>query len=223
MQEELHQFDRLRVWRQVLKPQGKNIINTKWIYKKKMDEDEDVIRNKVRLVAKGYRQEYGIDLDDSFAPVAQMEAIILFYAHVAHKSFTIYQMDVETAFLYEELDEEVHVSQLEGFVDLDYQCHFYILDKALYGLKQVPRACATSISCNLCQYSRTKHIKVRYHFIKDHIEKRTVKLYLVKTIYQLDDFFTKDLSEEKFEYLRQRLEMSNMRVLDDCKVKVDMK
>ncbi|GJR66733.1 retrovirus-related pol polyprotein from transposon TNT 1-94 [Tanacetum coccineum] len=126
-------------------------ISTKWIYKNKMDEDKDVIRNKVRLVAKGYRQEYGIYFDESFAPVARMEAIIIFYAHVAHKSFTIYQMDIKTAFLYKELDEKVYVSRLEGFVDLDYLCHVYILNKALYGLKQVLRAWYNVISEFLIQ------------------------------------------------------------------------
>ncbi|GKE45833.1 hypothetical protein Tco_1473117 [Tanacetum coccineum] len=75
----------------------------------------------------------------------------------------------------------------------------------------------------IVQHSQTKHIKVRYHFIKDHIEKWIMELYFVKTIYQLDDFFTKDLSEERFEYLHQRLGMSSMRVLDDSKVKIGTK
>ena len=108
--------------------------------KNKLDEDGDVIRNKARLVAKGYNQEEGIDFYESFAPVAQIEAIRLFLAYAAQKSFTVYQMDMKTAFLYGELEEEVYVRQLEGFVDPDHPDDVYVLDKAIYGLKQAPRA-----------------------------------------------------------------------------------
>ncbi|GKG21438.1 retrovirus-related pol polyprotein from transposon TNT 1-94, partial [Tanacetum coccineum] len=88
MQEELDQFARLKVWRLVPRPKGKTIINTKWIFKNKKDESSLVIRNKVRLVAQGYRQEEGINYDDTFAPVARIEAIRLFHAYAAHKNFT---------------------------------------------------------------------------------------------------------------------------------------
>ncbi|GJS90994.1 retrovirus-related pol polyprotein from transposon TNT 1-94 [Tanacetum coccineum] len=99
MQDELHQFDRLKVWELVDKPFGKMIIKLKWLWKNKKDEDQTVIRNKARLVAKGYAQEEGIDFEESFAPVARLEAVRIFVAHAAHKSFPIYQMDVKTAFL----------------------------------------------------------------------------------------------------------------------------
>ncbi|GKD73685.1 retrovirus-related pol polyprotein from transposon TNT 1-94, partial [Tanacetum coccineum] len=90
---------------------------------------------------KGYAQEEGNDFEESFAPVARLEAIRIFVAHAAHKPFPIYQMDVETAFLNGPLKEEVYVAQPEGFVDLDHPEKVYILRKALYGLKQAPRAC----------------------------------------------------------------------------------
>ncbi|GJT31432.1 retrovirus-related pol polyprotein from transposon TNT 1-94 [Tanacetum coccineum] len=96
MQEELHQFDRLQVWELVDKPFGKNVIKLKWLWKNKKDEDQTVIRNKARLVAKGYAQEEGIDFEESFAPVARLEAVRIFVAYAAHKSFPIYQMDVKT-------------------------------------------------------------------------------------------------------------------------------
>ncbi|GJR93241.1 retrovirus-related pol polyprotein from transposon TNT 1-94 [Tanacetum coccineum] len=140
MQEELHQFDRLDVWELVDRPLCKNVINLKWLWKNKRDEENTVIRNKSRLVAKGYAQKEGIDFEESFAPVARLEAVRLFIAYAAHKSFTVYQMDVKTTFLYGPLKEEVYVNQPDGFVDPYHPDQVYRLKKALYGLKQAPRA-----------------------------------------------------------------------------------
>nr|GEX94207.1 retrovirus-related Pol polyprotein from transposon TNT 1-94 [Tanacetum cinerariifolium] len=112
-----------------------------WIYKVKLDEYGDVLKNKARLVAKKYRQEEGIDFEESFASVACIEAIRIFIANAASRNMTIYQMEVKTAFLNGELKEEVRVSQPEGFVNPDHPTHVYRLKKALYGLKQAPQAC----------------------------------------------------------------------------------
>nr|GEX50816.1 retrovirus-related Pol polyprotein from transposon TNT 1-94 [Tanacetum cinerariifolium] len=106
MQEELHQFNRLQVWELVDKPFGKTVIRLKWLWKNKKDKDQTVIRNKVRLVAKGYAQEEGIDFEESFAPVACLEAVQIFIAYAAHKSVPIYQMDVKMAFPNGPLKEE---------------------------------------------------------------------------------------------------------------------
>nr|GEZ92230.1 hypothetical protein [Tanacetum cinerariifolium]GEZ92242.1 hypothetical protein [Tanacetum cinerariifolium] len=95
---------------------------------------------KARLVARGYRQEEGIEFEESFAPVARLEAIRIFIAFAAHMNM-IYQMDVKTAFLNGILREEVYVCQPDGFVDPENPNHVYKLKKALYGLKQAPRAC----------------------------------------------------------------------------------
>ncbi|GKD76563.1 retrotransposon protein, putative, unclassified [Tanacetum coccineum] len=284
-----------------------------------------VIRNKSRLVAKGYGQEEGIDFEESFAPVARLEAVKIFVAYATHKNFPIYQMDVKTTFLNSTLKEEVFVRQPDGFVDLDFPNYVYRLKKALYGLKQASRACtpmatakldanlqgtqvdqtkyhsmigglmylttsrpdiafatfvyadhagcnddckstfggiqflrdklvswsaekqdctamstteveyvplsaycaqviwmrtqlldygfrynkipmycdsksAIAISCNPIQHSRTKHINIYYHFIKEHVERGTIELYFVVTEYQLVDLFTKALPKERFEY-----------------------
>nr|GEZ68367.1 retrovirus-related Pol polyprotein from transposon TNT 1-94 [Tanacetum cinerariifolium] len=121
LHEELHQFDQLDVWELVDRPLCTNVINLKWLWKNKRDEENTVIRNKSRLVAKG-------------------EAVTLFIAYVAHKSFTVYQMDVKLAFLYGPLKEEVYVNQPDGFVDPYHPDKVYRLKKALYGLKQAPRA-----------------------------------------------------------------------------------
>nr|GEZ15118.1 retrovirus-related Pol polyprotein from transposon TNT 1-94 [Tanacetum cinerariifolium] len=269
---------------------------------------------------RGYRQEEGINFEESFALVAKMEAIRIFLAYAAHKSFTVFQMDVKTAFLHGSLKEDVYVCQPKGFIDADHPSHVYKLKKALYGLKQAPRACmigaliyltssrldivhatclcaryqakqtekhlkdvkrifrylrgtinmglwytkdsgfeltgfsdadyagckdtfkstsggaqflgeklvswsskkqdctalstakaeyvslsAIAISCNLVQLSRTKHIAVRFHFIKEHMEKGTIELYFVKTDYQLANIFTKALPTDHFNYLVHRL------------------
>ncbi|GJZ75165.1 retrovirus-related pol polyprotein from transposon TNT 1-94 [Tanacetum coccineum] len=360
MQEELHQFDRLDVWELVDRPLCKNVINMKWLWKNKHDEENTVIRNKARLVAKGYNQQEGIDFEESFAPVARLEAVRLFVAYAAHKSFPVYQMDVKTTFLNGPLKEEVYVNQPDGFVDPHHPDKVYRLKKALYGLKQAPKAwsdelsnflvskgfskasrpdivhstcycaryqarptekhlmevkrifwylnniinmglwypkdtgfnltafsdsdhagcldtrkstssgiqflggdklvswsskkqdctsmssaeaeyvslsaccaqvlwlrtqltdygfhfdkipmycdskAAIAISCNPVQHSRTKHIDVRYHFIKEQVEKGIVELFFVGTEYQLADLFTKALPEDRFKYLVRRLGM----------------
>nr|GEV68604.1 Gag-Pol polyprotein [Tanacetum cinerariifolium] len=135
MQEELHQFDRLQ------------------------DEDQTVIRNKARLVAKGYAQEEVIDFEESFAPVARLEAVRIFIAYAAHKSFPIYQMDVKTTFLNGPLKEEVYVAQPDGFVDPDHPEKVYRLRKSLYRLKQAPRAWYNELSKFLTLKGFTKEAK----------------------------------------------------------------
>nr|GEW14519.1 retrovirus-related Pol polyprotein from transposon TNT 1-94 [Tanacetum cinerariifolium] len=291
-----------------------------------------------RLAVRGYRQEEGLDFEESFASVVRMEAIRIFLAYAAHKSFTVFEIDVKTAFLHGTLKEDVYVCQPEGFINANHPSHVYKLKKALYGLKQAPRAwydelstfllqnkffkgsidptlfirrfdndisvvqvyvddiilvlytldadyagckdtfkstsggpqflgeklvswsskkqdCTTlstakaeyvslfaccaqvlwmrtqltdydfhfkkipiycdsksaiAISCNLVQHSRTKHIAVRYHFIKEHVEKGTIELYFVKTDYQLSDIFTKALPADRLNYLVRRLGMRSL-------------
>ncbi|GJW99543.1 retrovirus-related pol polyprotein from transposon TNT 1-94 [Tanacetum coccineum] len=122
------------------RPLCKTVINLKWVWKNKRDEENSVIRNKARLVAMGYGQKKGIDFEESFAPVARLEAFRLFVAYVVHKSFPVYQMDIKTTFLNGPLKEEVCVNQPDGFVDPHHPDKIYRLKKALYGLKQAPRA-----------------------------------------------------------------------------------
>nr|GFA50674.1 retrovirus-related Pol polyprotein from transposon TNT 1-94 [Tanacetum cinerariifolium] len=156
MREELHQFDRLQVWELVEKPFGKSIIRLKWLWKNKKDEDQTVIRNKARLVAKWYAREEGIDFEESFALVARLEAVWIFIAYAAHKSFPIYQMDVKMAFLNGPLKKEVYVAQPDGFVDPDHPEKVYRLRKSLYGLKQAPRAWYDELSKFLISKGFTK-------------------------------------------------------------------
>ena len=123
MQEELHQFERNQVWRLVPRPKNKNVIGTRWVFRNKLDDTGAVSRNKARLVAQGYNQEEGIDYDETFAPVARIEAIRLLIAFATHKGFKLFQMAVKTAFLNGHLKEEVYVAQPPGFEDGNYPDH----------------------------------------------------------------------------------------------------
>nr|GEX55028.1 retrovirus-related Pol polyprotein from transposon TNT 1-94 [Tanacetum cinerariifolium] len=246
MQEELLQFKRLDVW--VLVPASDNIkpLTLKWLYENKHYEENTIIRNKTLLVMRGYHQKEGIDFEESFALVAKMEAIRIFLAYDAHKSFIMFQMDVKTAFLHSTLKEDVYLCQPKAFIDsnyvlqnlkkygmetcdpigtpmeikdkLDLDQNVTLVDATKYrsiiGENMMNRssnkqdctalstaeaeyvslsACFIAISCNPVQHSRTKHIAVRYHVIKEHVKKGTTGLYFVKTDYQLADLFTKAL------------------------------
>nr|GFB10891.1 retrovirus-related Pol polyprotein from transposon TNT 1-94 [Tanacetum cinerariifolium] len=140
MQEELNEFEHLEVWELVPRPDKVMVITLKWIYKVKIDELGGILKNKARLVARGYRQEEGIDFEESFTPVARLDAILIFLAFAAHMNVIVYQMDVKTAFINGIMQEEVYVNQPDGFVDTDNPNHVYKLNKALYGLKQALRA-----------------------------------------------------------------------------------
>ncbi|WJX12733.1 hypothetical protein P8452_03195 [Trifolium repens] len=140
MEEELNQFKRNDVWDLVPKPNHKNIIGTKWVYRNKLNEQGEVTRNKARLVAQGYSQQEGIDFTKTYAPVARLEAIRLLLSYAVNNGITLYQMDVKIAFLNGVISEEVYVKQPPGFEDLTNPDHVFRLKKSLYGLKQAPRA-----------------------------------------------------------------------------------
>ncbi|GKD28423.1 retrovirus-related pol polyprotein from transposon TNT 1-94 [Tanacetum coccineum] len=302
------------LWELVPRPDKVMVITLKWIYKVKLDELGGILKNKARLLARGCRQEEGIDFEESFAPVARLEAIRIFLVFAAHMNMVVYQMDVKTAFLNGNLREEVYVSQPDGFVDPDNPNHVYKLKKALYGLKQAPHAwifrylkgtvnrglsypkdssialtafadvdhagcqdtrrstsgsmqflgdglvswsskrqksvaissmkaeyvvmsgcCAQilwmrsqltdyvlgfnnipmycdnknaiALCCNNVQHSRSKHIDIIFHFIKEHIENGVIELYFVNTKYQLADIFIKSLARERIEFFINKLGM----------------
>nr|GEY02955.1 copia protein [Tanacetum cinerariifolium] len=336
--EELHEFERLKVWELVPCPYKVMVITLKWIYKVKLDELGGILKNKARLVARGYRQEEGINFEESFALVARLDVIRIFLVYSTHINMIVYQIDVKIAILNGILREEVYVSQPDGFVDQDNLNHVYKLKKALYGLKQAPRAWTTdftksrdifinqskyalqslkkydmetsdpvdtpmvekskldedpqgkvtmitwvsqdtrrstfgsmqflgerlvswsskrqksaviysteakyitlsgycaqvlwmrsqltdyglgfskipmyydnksaiALCCNNVQHSRSKHIDIRFHFIKEQVENGVVELYFVNTEYQLADIFKKSLGRERIEFLINKLRM----------------
>nr|GEW02912.1 hypothetical protein [Tanacetum cinerariifolium] len=145
------QIKRLDIWVLVPAPDNISPLTLKWLFKNKYDEEQTVIKNKSRLVVRGYRQEEGIDFEESFSLVARMEAIRIFLAYAAHKLFMVFQMDVKSEFLHGSLKEYVYVCQPEGFIDADHPSHVYKLNKALYGLKQAPRAWYDELSKFLLQ------------------------------------------------------------------------
>ncbi|GJU78170.1 putative ribonuclease H-like domain-containing protein [Tanacetum coccineum] len=122
-----------------------------WVFRKKKDQRGIVDRNKARVVAQGHRQEEGIYYDEFFAPVVGIEAIRLFLAYASFMDFTVYQIDVKSAFLYGTIEEEVYVSQPLGFVDPEFPNKVYKVKKALYGLHQAPRAWYETLSTYLLE------------------------------------------------------------------------
>ncbi|GJY67122.1 hypothetical protein Tco_0478460 [Tanacetum coccineum] len=115
-------------------PYGKTIISSKWVFRNKRDETGFVIKNKARLVAQGYNQQKCKDYDETFAPVARLEAIRIFLAFATYINFIVYQMDVKSAFLNGKLKKEVYVKQPLGFENNEFPNHVCKLNKALYGL-----------------------------------------------------------------------------------------
>ncbi|GKD70051.1 retrovirus-related pol polyprotein from transposon TNT 1-94, partial [Tanacetum coccineum] len=200
MQEELNEFERLEVWELAPRPDKVMVITLKWIYKVKLDELEGILKNKARLVARGYRQEEGIDFEEFFAP---------------------------TTFLNGILREEVYVSQPDGFVDQDNLNHVYKLKKALYGLEQALHAC-DPMDTPMVEKSKldkdpqgkavdpktivngfsTLYVSLyQFNFIKEQVENGVVELYFVDAEYHLADIFTKALGREGIEFLINKLGM----------------
>jgi hypothetical protein len=140
MHEELENFERNQAWELVEPPPNCKPIGTKWVWKNKDGENGEVVRNKSRLVAQGYSQKEGIDYEETFAPVAHLEAIRILLAFSAAKGFKLYQMDVNSAFLNGFLEEDVYVKQPPAFESTEFPHKVYRLRKVLYGLKQASRA-----------------------------------------------------------------------------------
>ncbi|GJS38153.1 retrovirus-related pol polyprotein from transposon TNT 1-94 [Tanacetum coccineum] len=208
MQEELLQFKLQNVWVLVDLPKGHRAIGTKWVYRNKKDERGIVIRNKARLVAQGHTQEEGIDYDEVFAPVARIEAIRIFLAYASYMGFTVYQMDVKSAFLYGQIEEEVYVCQPPGFEDPDHPDKVYKVVKALYGLHQAPRAWYDTLATYLLSNGFQRGQIDQTLFIKSqqgHI--------LLVQIYVDDIIFgstKKELCEEFEKLMKDKFQMSSM-------------
>ncbi|GJT18960.1 ribonuclease H-like domain-containing protein [Tanacetum coccineum] len=208
MQEELLQFKLQNVWVLVDLPKGHRAIGTKWVYRNKKDERGIVIRNKARLVAQGHTQEEGIDYDEVFAPVARIEAIRIFLAYASYMGFTVYQMDVKSAFLYGQIEEEVYVCQPPGFEDPDHPDKVYKVVKALYGLHQAPRAWYDTLATYLLSNGFQRGQIDQTLFIKSqqgHI--------LLVQIYVDDIIFgstKKELCDEFEKLMKDKFQMSSM-------------
>nr|GEV01383.1 retrovirus-related Pol polyprotein from transposon TNT 1-94 [Tanacetum cinerariifolium] len=165
MQEELNQFIANDVWELVPQPRNMTIIETKWVFRNKLDENGIVSRNKARLVAQGYNQQEGIDYDKTYASVARLESIRILLAYACALDFKLFQMDVKSAFLNGFINKEVYVAQPPGFIEFEKPDHVYKFKKALYSLKQAPKAWPDIMfSVCLCacfqEATKTSHLKV---------------------------------------------------------------
>ncbi|GJQ95346.1 retrovirus-related pol polyprotein from transposon TNT 1-94 [Tanacetum coccineum] len=269
MQKELNKFERLEVWELVPPPDKVMVITLKWIYKVKLDELGGIIKNKARLVARGYRQEKGIDFKESFAQVARLDAIQIFLAYAAHmnmiefsketvdpilfiriqgKDILLYPKDSSIALTaYADADhagcqdtrrstsgsmqllgdrlvswssekqKSAAISSTKAeYIALSGCCaqvlwiRSQLTDYGL-GFNKIPMYCdnkiAIALCCNNVQHSRSKHIDIRFHFIKEQVKNRVVELYFINMEYQLADNFTKALARERIEFLINKLGM----------------
>nr|GEZ30452.1 copia protein [Tanacetum cinerariifolium] len=198
-----------------LVPQPKNmtIIGTKWIFRNKLEENVIVSRNKARLVAQGYNQQEGIDYDETYALVARLESIRILLAYACALDFKLFQMDVKSAFLNGFINEEnalaISTTKAE-YVSAEKACQQALwMKQALIDynvrLDDVPIICdnkgVIDLSKNPVQHSRTKHIEIRHHFLRDNVQKGHVSIEKVPCVDNITDILTKPLKRESFNYL----------------------
>ena len=167
MDEEIAAIEKNNTWELTELPMGQRTIGVKWVYKTKLKENGEIDKYKARLVAKGYKQEFGVDYKEVFAPVSRLETIRLIIALAAQNSWHVFQLDVKSAFLHGELQEEVFIEQPPGYVKLGSEHKVYKLKKDLYGLKQAPRAWYSHIDAYFlkegfrkCPYEHTLYTKI---------------------------------------------------------------
>ncbi|CAA0840132.1 cysteine-rich RLK (RECEPTOR-like protein kinase) 8, partial [Striga hermonthica] len=140
MKSEIESMDSNQVWGLVEPPSGVRAIGCKWVYKRKSGADGKVETFKARLVAKGYTQKEGIDYEVTFSSVAMLKSIRILLAMAAHMDYEIWQIDVKTAFLNRNLDEDIFMQQLEGFIAKGQEQLVCKLKRSIYGLKQASRS-----------------------------------------------------------------------------------
>ncbi|KAL4021580.1 hypothetical protein IC575_020386 [Cucumis melo] len=167
MDEEIEAIEQNNTWELIDLPKGHKTIGVKWVYKTKLKENGEVDKYKACLVAKGYKQEFGIDYKEVFAPVARHDTIRLVVSLAVQNSWPIFQLDVKSAFLHGELQEKVFVDQPPGYVKVKDEHKVYRLKKTLYELKQAPRAWYSHIDAYFtkegfkkCPYEHTLFTKI---------------------------------------------------------------
>jgi hypothetical protein len=149
MEEKFSALVKNGIWHLVPASQASNIIDYKWVYKVKRKGDCTIDRHKAHLVAKGFKQRYGIDYEDTFSPVVKVTTIWLVLSVVVSRNWSLHQLDVQNAFLHGVLEEKVYMKQPPGFHDASHPGYICKLDKALYGLKQAPRTWYSRLSTKL--------------------------------------------------------------------------
>nr|GEX39139.1 retrovirus-related Pol polyprotein from transposon TNT 1-94 [Tanacetum cinerariifolium] len=200
----------LKIDKRELVPQPRNmtIIETKWVFRNRLDENSFVSRNTARLVAQGYNQQEGINHDETYAPVARLKSVRILLAYACALDFKLFQMDVKSAFLNSFINEEVYVAQPLGFIDFEKSDHVYKLKKALYGLKQEPKS----------WYERLKSFLIKHEYKIGMVDntlftkKKSTNLIVVQ-IYVNDIIFDstcQDMCDEFAKIMHDEFEMSMM-------------
>ncbi|KAM5569751.1 hypothetical protein ABKV19_016986 [Rosa sericea] len=212
MEEEISVIEKNSTCDLVNRPSDKIVIGVKWLYKTKLNVDGSIQRNKARLVAKGYSQQPGVDFHETYAPVARLDTIRALIALAAQKNWSLYQLDVKSAFLNGVLNEEVYVEQPQGFVIENEEQKVYKLKKALYGLKQAPRAWYGEIDSHFIKdgFQRSENEPTLYIKTKGNTE------ILIVSIYVDDLVFTGSCEEMVLNFkneMMKKYEMSDLGLL----------
>lgn len=206
--DEITSIEKNRVWDLVDLPHGVQPIGLRWIFKIKRNSDGSINKYKARLVAKGYVQQYGIDFEEVFAPVARIETIRLLVGIAAAKGWEVHHLDVKTAFLHGELKETVYVTQPEGFEVRGSEKKVYKLNKALYGLRQAPRAWNHKLNQILLELGFRKCSK------EPSVYRKNVDNQLLIVAVYVDDLYVTGSSENVIEVFKgemaSKFDMSNL-------------
>ena len=152
----------------IKRPIGANILDNRWVYRIKRDADGNPVKMRARLVVRGFMQKYGYDFWDTYAPTVRISTVLIVLAIVAFHDMELHQMDVDTAFLYGKLDEDVYMEQPEGYVDEKHPNHVWKLNKSLYGLKQAPLQWYKEINAfftEVLHFTRVEHEYGLYTYI----------------------------------------------------------
>lgn len=206
-------IEKNKTWKLVDKPENKQVIGVKWVYRLKLNPNGSINKYKARLVVKGYSQQPGVDFTETFAPVARMDTIRILIGLAAQLKWKICHLDVKSAFLNGYLEEEIYVAQPEGFIVQGSEDKVYKLEKALYGLKQAPRAWYSRIDSYLCSknFRRSENDATLYvkRFSNDDV--------LVVSLYVDDLLVTGNNMEELMNFKNEMQKQFEMTDLGDMK------
>ncbi|KAI3498732.1 hypothetical protein L1887_09191 [Cichorium endivia] len=199
MKKELESVEKNNTWKLTILPKGRKPIGLKWVYKLKKDAEGKIVKHKARIVAKGYVQQKGVDFDDAFAPVARLETVRLLLSLAANEGWKVHHLDVKSAFLNGELNEEVYVCQPDGFVVAGKEHMVYRLNKALYGLRQAPRAWNVRLDKTLKQlgFQRCPQEHAVY-------KRKKPNSLLIVGVY-VDDLIVTGTSEQEVEFFKKQM------------------